>query len=159
MNHRLPVAASRITISAVLACGLLFAELEISTTAYGQSQPLPTINATPAPTVMPSNVVGPISAAQQTSEQIASVSQQVTQAVQDQSLPIDAKIQRINTLAAQFNQLVVQWQQQLAQISLLTAAAPTPPSVAGVQATPSVVSAPSVATLPSPTPTPNRPGG
>jgi hypothetical protein len=93
------------------------------------------------------------SAGQQASEQIGVVSQQVAQTLQDPSLTTDAKVQRITTLAAQFNQLVAQWQQQVNQTLSQVA-------VAGVQATPGAVAATptpgAVAATPTPVPTATR---
>ena len=49
----------------------------------------------------------------------SSVSEQVSQAVRDPSLAVDAKVERINSLAGQFNQLVGQWQQQRLRVRAL----------------------------------------
>jgi hypothetical protein len=77
--------------------------------------------------------------AQQASDQIAAVSQQVTQAVQDQSLSIEAKVQRITSLADQFNQLVAQWQQQLPQALSAPVTAASPVSTPSPFSTPTAV--------------------
>ncbi|MBV9135265.1 MAG: hypothetical protein JO020_24785 [Chloroflexi bacterium] len=147
---------SRIIITTAIALGVLFAQLLASSSAYGTNAPMYAIDATPSPTtaqtgsftfatptpvllsatavaaIQATGATGATSGAQQSSDQIASVSQQVTQAVQDQSLSIDAKVQRITSLAAQFNQLVAQWQQQLLQTSTAPAAAATPLPTAAI---------------------------
>ena len=146
---------SRIIITTAIALGVLFAQLLASSSAYGTNAPMYAIDATPSPTtaqtgsftfatptpvllsatavaaIQATGATGATSGAQQSSDQIASVSQQVTQAVQDQSLSIDAKVQRITSLAAQFNQLVAQWQ-QLLQTSTAPAAAATPLPTAAI---------------------------
>jgi hypothetical protein len=166
--HRSCVIAFRI---AALPVVLAFAQLMTSSTGQPQSQTVYAIEATPSaiipttgptpqlataqsPSVFatpnPGATAAPPSPAQQTSDQIASVSQQVTQTVQDPSMPVDAKVQLINSLAALFNQLVAQWQLQVAQ---------TPPTVAassttGVIPTPTAGASPantSPVTMPPPT--------
>ena len=116
----------------------------------------------------PGEATAPVSALQQSSDQISAVSQEVAQAIQDPALSTDAKVQRINSLATQFNQLVAQWQQQLAQYGIPTGAPPAPvcgtectqqvqpPSVAGVQATPTAASAPHATASLTATPSTNR---
>jgi hypothetical protein len=148
----------------------------------GQGIPTPTPAGVPgsaAPT-LPGQQVGappagpnlvaaavPASQLQQVSDQIAATSQQVSQAVQDPTLSVDAKVQRITALAVQFNQLVAQWQQLLAQAQpgVAGATAPAcgpacgpqaPASVAGIQASPTLVPASS---LVAPTPSPSTPAG
>jgi hypothetical protein len=128
-----------------------------SPASSGATQPSP---ATPVLTPAPASAVPPPSGApaapsaaqtqlQQTSDQITSVSQQITQAVQDPSTSVDSKVQLINSLAAQFNQLVSIWQQQLAQITT------APPSVAGVQLTPT----PAIPASPTPKPAADQQAG
>jgi hypothetical protein len=129
MHHSF-VVGLRIAASTALMAALAFAQLGTSTSTYGNgetvyAQTLPTPNSTPGPT-NPNVAAAPVTALQQTSDQITSVSQQVTQAAHDPSMPIDAKVQLINNLAAQFNALVAQWQQQLSQISAIPAPASAP---------------------------------
>ena len=124
-----------------------------------QPQLTPTVIATPTLVGQPPELAGQPapavpSALQQASDRIAVVSQQVADAVHDPSLTIDAKVQRINTLASQFNQLVAQWQQQLPQSS---AAAGTIPAVGTPQAVPPGLVAP-VPTSPT-GPIPGQPVG
>jgi len=168
--HRAPSAALRIAVGAALGLGLyLFAAPSGSGGHHATAAYALDASPTPTPTVIPPGVApGAPSPAQsplqQTSDQIASVAQQITQAIQDPSTSTDSKVQLINSLAAQFNQLVAIWQQQLAQTSTAPAAntvptpatagpgpmcgtpacapQPTAPAVAGVQVTPTPPSKP-----------------
>jgi HAMP domain-containing protein len=113
-------------------------------TVYAQvpnASPTLTLVATPMATstpIVPLQQPAPgVAAPEQAVAQIATLSQQVAQTVHDPTLSTDAKVQQVNVLAQQFNQLVAQWQQQAALTT--AAAAPVgmqPPTVAGVQATP-----------------------
>ena len=65
-------------------------------------------------------------ASQASADQIASVAGQVAQVAIDPSISVEAKTQQINSLAAQFNQLVLVWQQQTLVTPANGALPPTP---------------------------------
>ena len=107
-------------------------------TVYAQvpvASPTVTLVATPTSIVPLTSSPGTAAPAQSVA-QIATIAQQVAQTVHDPSLSTDAKVQQVNALATQFNQLVAQWQQQTSLITV------PPPPVAGVQATPVPVGMP-----------------
>jgi HAMP domain-containing protein len=83
------------------------------TTALLTGAPLATYAAELAQTVpTPLPTAPPTPASQASADQIASVAGQVAQVAIDPSISVESKTQQINSLAAQFNQLVLVWQQQ-----------------------------------------------
>jgi hypothetical protein len=74
------------------------------------------------------NAVDPTSlaAAQSTADQIQSVAQQVTQVTQDPTIPVEDKAHTVPMLADQFNGLVVQWQQQVANMTAASSGEQSP---------------------------------
>jgi uncharacterized protein (UPF0147 family) len=109
------------------------------------------LSASPSPSPSPSST----SASQAVSDQIASVALQVAQVANDPSMPVEMKTQQINALAAQFNQLVLVWQQQLPSPGPGVGALTTPSALTPIlSATPT----PIVAASGSATPTPTTPG-
>jgi hypothetical protein len=131
----------------------------VATYAAELAQTLPTPVATAVATPAP---VAPPPASQASADQIASVAAQVAQVATDPSISVESKTQQINSLAAQFNQLVLVWQQQTLAPPASGTPLPTPapglaipsPSTVPARATPAL---PGIAT-PVGTPVPGRAG-
>jgi HAMP domain-containing protein len=165
--HRLCVVGVRVASSAAAVAGLVFIQFATLRSSYADNglvvvavDVTPTLMTAPVapgvaqlpptpiatPTLMGQPVPSVTSPSQQASDRIAAVSQQVADTANDASLPVETKVERINGLASQFNQLVAQWQQQLSQTS--AAAGPLPP-LANPQATPPVLVATPAPTVPT----------
>jgi HAMP domain-containing protein len=80
------------------------------------------------------------------------VSQQVAQVANDPTLPVDQKAKQISALAAQFNQLVSVWQQQVMSQTGGVGAQTTPVPVSSAAVSPLVGSTPTPAASATPGP-------
>ena len=100
--------------------------------APAQSTPTPTsplVALTPSPAVppRPSPVTTTTSSSSSpATDAIASIAATVGQIAHDPTMAVETKTQQITALAAQFNQLVAQWQQQQAALGLIAPPAVTP---------------------------------
>jgi hypothetical protein len=111
----------RLTCVLMTAALLLLAPTATYSAELAQSLPTPA-------TTLPS---------QASADQIASVAGQVAQVAIDPSISVEAKTQQINSLAAQFNQLVLVWQQQTLVTPASGSPVPTPaPALATAVGTP-----------------------
>ncbi|HEY2593136.1 MAG TPA: hypothetical protein VGK33_04480, partial [Chloroflexota bacterium] len=80
------------------------------------------------------------------------MSQQVAQVANDPTMPVDQKAQQINSLVAQFNQLVLVWQQQVLSQTGGAGAQTTPVAGSSTTVSPSVGSTPTPAAGATPGP-------
>ncbi len=175
----------RLTCVLLMAAWLLFAPFA-QVEAQTVSTPTPTSTSTsvspltststPASTSAPALTPLATPQSQSPSDQIASVALQVAQIANDPSMPVDVKTQQINALAAQFNQLVLVWQQQIAALpagvgtqttlpppapgTLAALATSTPTPVVNANATANATATPPGSTIPgaSTSATPRPPG-
>ena len=104
----------RLTCVLMTAALLLLAPTATYAAELAQSLPTPLRHRS---TTLPS---------QASADQIASVARQVAQVAIDPSISVESKTQQINSLATQFNQLVLVWQQQTLVTPASGSPVPTP---------------------------------
>jgi hypothetical protein len=153
-----------VIVCASLALALLMLRLQgaaprVAADEYREAQTAQGGSASPGPTSVTPTQIGQVGApatsspGQDLANQIAAVADQVAATAKDATVPADLKAQLIDTLAAQFNQLVSQWQQSISGVSI---GGPQP-------ANPSVIASPSPAPSPlvgaSPVPVPSQAPG
>jgi len=124
-TYVLPLALLITAVFAVPAAAQTQAQTAATPTPVLASNTTPLATPTPGPggLAAPSSTPAP-------SDQIASVAAQVAAVANDPTMTVDVKTQQINALAAQFNQLVLVWQQQVAAIQ--TANPQTTPVASGL---------------------------
>jgi hypothetical protein len=106
---------------------------------------------TPTP-IGPEGVPATSSPGQDLANEIAAVANQVAATVKDATMPEDLKAQLIDTLAAEFNQLVSQWQQSISGVSIGGLPAANPSVIPSPSPAPGPLVDASPRTVPSPAP-------